>query len=184
MQTELEQPPKVKLHRPPWLRKWFLGSVSVVVTFLTLCSATLVFLPRLTLSPSSTTIEDGSDATMFHLTNSGQVPIRNIQIDLGICEIAGAAVPPESHEPCKGPLPGGLRSNHWMTSWMWPDEVETFSLEDLIRNFSEISYSDISMIVTFKPAGFSLFQQKKEFKFLMRKLSDGKRHWIPRPVDD
>jgi hypothetical protein len=136
-----------------------------------------------TLSPLDTIIDNGSTSMQFRLTNATLIPVVDVSVVLGICLLEGANAPIRPKIPCEGPLKAGLNFQPWWTPILWGDDAKDILLEDAI-NFADLRYADISMKIIFNPAGVSFLRQEKEFKFVMKTLADGRRHWITRPVSE
>ena len=96
------------------------------------------------------------------------------------------AVPPIE---CNGPagvklaLPG-----KWQIRWLDVDEKYQIALEDLIHRYGnkQIEKANITIIVQYEPwwlPPFWPFRQTREFRFITRKLSDGRIYWTPFPLN-
>ena len=181
-EEQLELPRRVRLRRAPRLRPFLGRFATVSVAIVGTAAAILAFVPRVTVAPVAQTIEEGDDGLHFRISNQTYIPLYNVRIVFGLCEVRTDGI--EDHGTCSGSLQSRLVPAKWQTKELYIDDTKTVYLGDLFENASSLTTADFSIHVEGDPAGLSIFRIDREFKFLLRRLRDGKRHWEQRPASE
>jgi hypothetical protein len=156
---------------------------SVVVTIV---AGFFYFLPRVTVEPSGVYDPSYPSPLTFTISNINVVPLRDVQPSLGVCFISYSE-PPEDINHCNGPAGSKLAFTPWFVKWLDVDEKYQIIIEDALRikdSPKQITNADITIAVTYTPWFMpSWWRNTKEFRFITRRLSDGKIHWVPVPLN-
>jgi hypothetical protein len=75
----------------------------------------------------------------------------------------------------------------WRSAWLDSDEKYQIFLEDEFKDArppggQKDLNADITIFVAFSP-WYAWWTSAKEFRFVTKKLSDGKTYWIPMPLN-
>lgn len=149
-------------------------------------AAILAILPRMTVEPAPGVDASLPSTTTFTVTNTGPVPLKDVRVLLGVCDIAfnSEPMPLPANDRCNGPLGSKLMPTKWSAKSMAVDEKYVVRLDDLfvVRRYA---YASVSIIIQYNPPylPFDGFRREKEFRFVTKKDPDGKLSWEPRPVE-
>ena len=154
-----------------------------LVTFLsivgTLVGILIVFWPRVTVESEKSSIDPLNPyAIPFVITNTGFLPLTNVQPAVGVCE---SGEPQALEDLCKGSLQKRLAFKGWFIKKMRMDDKYTMRLDDGLK-FEKFGGANISIVITYQP-WFLWFSMEKEFRFFTRLEEDGTISWINRPID-
>jgi hypothetical protein len=158
---------------------------SVLVT---LAAGALFFLPRVTVEASGPFDASPEPAITFTVTNAGVFPLADVKPYLGLCAVSlNFGIADDNPKPpfnkCNEKSTGFLSPTNWRHSWMRVDEKESVIWSDAFRNQTPgiLDYADIIITIAYSPWVFP-FHRQKTFRFVTRKLGDGKVYWLPRPM--
>jgi hypothetical protein len=165
---------------------------------LTVAASALFFLPRVTVEPSGPYDPLQPSPITFTITNINIVPLRNVKIGIGLCYLyptdepgASSMRSPEAgreKEPieCNGPTKTIPSIDAWSVKWLDTDEKWQIALEQAVSLHSpqQIEKANITIAVTYSPWLMPWpWRYTREFRFITKKLSDGKIYWIPTPLN-
>ena len=185
------RPPKGPTKSAAYLKKtatafiWrLIGGISVVVG----ATAIVFFWPRVTVEPSEPFDASPNPPIIFTITNTNVVPLAEIKPRLGLCAV-GIIIGGVDEHPnppfniCNEKSTGLLSPVDWHRKWLSVDEKTTVIWDDAFHNQTSgnIDYADIIITVAYQP-WYVPWRNEKSFRFVTKKLSDGKLHWIPRPI--
>jgi hypothetical protein len=163
-------------------------TISVSV-FLTIVAAVAVFLPRVTVDPAGFSDPAQSSFLTFTLTNTGIIPLTNVQPVFYPCNIYmrnPMNAPPPAVRPltrCAGPFKDGFEPPAWHAKVLAVDEKQTLRFDDYVNTrYAIVEYADIAIGVKYQP-WFLPFIREKQFRFVTRKEPDGKLSWISQPLE-
>jgi hypothetical protein len=177
-----------------WQYSWrAIVALSVLVT---IAVGLPYFFPRMTVEPSSETIDDSFPSSVsFIITNTGIIPLRDIQPYVGVCSVtlyvtptgptpAPIPRPPSTAKKCQGSLyEKKVGPPNWHRRDLGIDERYTIAIHEAININAATTAYDISIIVDYKP-WFMPWTQHKEFPYESREMADGKLHWFARPLEE
>jgi hypothetical protein len=150
-------------------------------------SAGITFLPRLTVEPGGQIDPSSPYPIPFKITNSGAIPLSDVQPMIGLCEIDYGHPPHDLPERCSSHLGSLLVFKPWFTKKLAVDEAITIDLNDLIHVpfGAKFSAADISIDISFYPwfLRFWPFRADIERCFQTKLEPDGKLLWKARPVE-
>lgn len=167
---------------PPRLRM-FRAIVLLAAFWVSSAASVLFFFPRITVEPSASYDPSSPSAVTFTISNANIVPLRDVQVAIGI---GSMALSPRLI--LKGVASEGVPAtflkppDNWTAKWLNPDEKWQISLEDEFVGFQPIENADITIAVTYSPWFVPFWRPTKQFRFIARKLSDRKIYWIPTPL--
>jgi hypothetical protein len=167
--------------------KW----VTLVVMF---AAAALFFLPRVTVEPSGPFDPSHPTSLIFTIANINIIPLRNVQPSVGICFIDLGDKLPKLRGPeagsgdapndCNGPTRSKIAIGNWFVRWLDVDEKYEIPIESGIRTDGPIQNANITIAVTYTPWWMPPFwRNTKEFRFVTKRLSDGKTYWTHVPLN-
>lgn len=158
---------------------------NLVATFLALVTLAglVVFWPRLTVEPGGQTDPSNPHPIVFTITNTGIIPLENVQPALGLCELSFGE-PRNPIDRCVSPLGTKLVFVPWAVKKLSMDEKHQIRLDDFLGGApgAKFGAADISIAVSYNPWFFPI-RREKEFRFVTRVENDGKLSWIPRPLE-
>ena len=134
---------------PPYLRTRRLFGLAVL--WLTIVTSALFFLPRVTVDPSGPYDPSNPLPTTFTISNNNIVPLRDVQVFLGLCYVAPSMAAPPQPE-CNGPSLSRLVK--WKIKWLDVDEKYQIAMEDLLRTpdgKTQIEKANITIGITYTP---------------------------------
>jgi hypothetical protein len=161
---------------------------------LTVAAAALFFLPRITVEPSGPYDPSQPTPLIFTIINTNIVPLRNVQVGLGVCyfDLGGTKIrSPESGngeipKDCSGPSGEIINITGWFFHWLDVDEKAQIPIESGIKNGidprQQIDHANITIAVAYSP-WWAPWRNIRQFRFVTRKLSDGKTYWSPEPLN-
>ncbi|MGO8952084.1 MAG: hypothetical protein ACLP1W_19250 [Rhodomicrobium sp.] len=149
-------------------------------------AAAVTFLPRVTVDPEGSLDPSSPYPISFRITNTGIIPLSDVQPILGICEFV-VDIPKRMVDRCNGPLQSKLvpfPASIWHVNRLAMDEKYSIRLDDFLKIASSATFggANISIIIEYRPWILPLHREK-EFRFITRLESDGKLSWLSRPVD-
>lgn len=163
-------------------KKWWKRSCNLIGVFLAAlggAAAVASFLPRVTVGGIEP-FDPSSSPTFFMITNTGNIPLENVQPMLGICVFATGPVTQADSDICehRGHLDSRLTTQKWDRPRLNTDDKYQIALEDILQRAPgvQLYYANISVIVRYQP-WFLPLTEEKEFRFFTRKI-DGKLYWV------
>ena len=180
------QPQRQKEFQPWWLGHWKRVAVFVgpIIAFVGLASSVATFLPHLTIKFAGPIDPSSPYPISFKITNTGIIPLSQIQPELGICELTWGE-PKDLPERCPK-LATYFVFAPWFAKSLAPSEPYTINLEEFLNiKGGQFGAADISIKVDHCPwfLRFWPFCSAKEYRFQTKLGSDGKLWWKSRPVD-
>ncbi len=154
---------------------------SVVVTIV---SGFFYFLPRVTVEPSGVYDPSNPSPLTFTISNTNVVPLRDVQPALGVCFIDTDKN--RTNQQCNGPAGTKLAFAPWFVKWLDVDEKYQIIIEDALSlgDSTQIQNANITIAVIYTPWFMpSWWRSTREFRFITRKLSNGKIYWVPVPLN-
>jgi len=150
-------------------------------------AAAAVFLPRVSVSPTSAQVPIYGSPSLFSINNTGLVPLEDVQPMLGICQLTYGPVPEQESRDARTcmhedkVLGSFLLFTPWHTDEIKADHSYIISLQDALINSARfpISYADISIDVEYRVA-FLPWRQRASFRFTTRQGGDSRLYWIER----
>jgi hypothetical protein len=147
----------------------------------------LSLLPRVAIEPSGPYDPSNPSAITFTLANINIIPLRNVQALIGICHVSMVARPItlKGGGECNGPQGSLLTNEKWRIRWLDVDERWQIALEEVITTGTakQIEDANITIAVEYTPWWMPPFwRNKKQFRFVTTKRSDGKIYWVPTPL--
>jgi hypothetical protein len=143
----------------------------------------LALLPRVTVEPSGPYDPSNPSPITFTIANVNIVPLRDVQPILGICNISNRDEPLPQ---CNGPAVGGIRPRQLRVKWLDTDEKYQIALEEILKlpGSQQFPSADITIAVEYTPWRMPWFwRNRKEYRFVTKKRSDGKIYWVPIPLN-
>lgn len=183
VQAQLSEHPQKKSLAQGFLR-WS-GIVAAWTTASVTLLGALFFLPRVSVETSGPYDPSNPTPISFTITNSNIIPLRNFQAGVGLCFLK--FMPLSGDEPkCDDESTTRFINPYWFANWLNPDEKFQIFLEDLMKEASPIGKpkdlnGNITIYVEYS-SWYAFWRDSKEFRFITRKLSDGKTYWIPIPL--
>jgi hypothetical protein len=159
-------------------------SVLFVVGAVGFLGAAATFLPRATISPANSKVDPIGSPDLFQVQNSGLIPLKNIGVAIGICQITYNSLPqPEDIS--------GLECNHttkivsyisflpWKKPILDPDHRYTIAIQDAFRPNprAPIGYADISLKMSYTLPLLPWWKRSAEFRFTTHQEEDGALYW-------
>jgi hypothetical protein len=143
----------------------------------------VAFLPRVSVDPDSLIDQSRPENVSFTITNTGIVPLTDIQPQLGICQYRADA-PADLVGGCEGSVTSRLGYEPWRIHRLSFDERSTIRLWDALHpeTGASLGGADISIAIVYRP-WFLPFHMQKEFRFFTRLGPDHKLMWMRRPID-
>jgi hypothetical protein len=168
--------------------------INAVVTFVSVALGVLglvVFWPRVTVEAAREIDPDAPQGISLKITNTGVLPLRNLQPAIGFGVLAPQGVPVPDL-PVTGPFTGRLAFRPWFAKSLAMDEQYEIKLDatssaanDGIFFFPpdyKLARLDFSLVLVFNPWIFPV-RCEKEFKFATRIESNGKLSLMPQPIN-
>jgi hypothetical protein len=151
-------------------------------------------LPRVTIEPSGPYDPSNPTPLIFTIANTNIVPLRNVQAGIGLCYIAikddvtlkGKGAGDIGPDACNGPSIVKLNITAWFVKWLDVDEKFQIAIEEGIKVDArkQIDNANFTIAVVYTPWLMpSFWRNTKEFRFVTKKLSDGKIYWTPIPLN-
>ena len=145
------------------------------------------FLPRVTVEPSGAYDPSNPSPITFVITNTNIVPLRDVQVAIGVCYLGFGDQSPRQPE-CNGPALSHLIFTPWRTEWLDTDEKFLIALEEAMKDSSnprrQFDTANITIGVYYYPWRVPWFWKPlKEFRFITKRMSDGKIYWTPTPLN-
>ena len=139
--------------------------------------------PRIVVEPIGQIDPSDPHPIIFKITNTGFMPLWNVQPGFGLCEFA-TGVPHNPPERCQKELGSVLIMPQWHVSELSRDEPTEIRFDELIslQPPAKFADADISVVVTFYP-WFMPNRMRLEYRFQTRLEEDGKLSWVPRPLN-
>ena len=128
----------------------------------------------------------------FTIGNVDIVPLRNLRTAIGLCHV-GIGFVPEDPNCENGPAKSFIGFIPWTIHWLDRDEKYLIALEEAFRNAADarkqIENADITIAISYVPwylprLEFWPLVQIRQFRFITKKLSDGRIYWTPTPLND
>ena len=168
-----------------WLRinitlKDVLTWISVMIG---IAAGSFFFLPRVTVEPSGPYDPSSPSPITFVISNINIVPLRDVQLAVGLCSMGGPKAP---HRTCNGPAYPKIVFTFWHVKWLDSDEKWQVPLEEAFSTGTpeQLQNADITIAVIYTPWRMPWFWRNTiEYRFVTKKLSDGKIYWIPTPLN-
>jgi hypothetical protein len=175
-------PPAQRLQHTKW---YYLSAPKVlasIVGAIGLTAGVATLWPRVTVEPEGQVDPSNPTAMAFRITNTGFIPLKNVEPGIGICGIQGFPAH-DLADQCKGQLGPIFVMPQWAVKTLARDEQTEVRLDDLFKfQTMGIGAADVSINVSFNP-WLIPYRYQVEFRFRTRPESDGKLSWIPRPLD-
>jgi hypothetical protein len=145
------------------------------------------FLPRITVEASGPYDPSSPIPITFVITNTNIIPLRDVQVSIGVCYLIFEGDLPDRKQ-CNGPATSGFTFLPWHTKWLDSDEKFSIALEEFIKlganQRQQFSAANITIKVNYYPWRIWWFWKPlKEFRFVTKRLSDGKIYWTPTPLN-
>jgi hypothetical protein len=121
----------------------------------------------------------------FTISNINIVPLRNVQVGVGVCSTEVRRNVFLRGPECNGPLGAILTPPVWKARWLDVDERWQIALEEGLQvdAVKQIENADIAVAITYTPWWMPTFwHNTKEFRFSTKKRSDGRIYWVPIPL--
>jgi hypothetical protein len=155
---------------------------------MTLVAGAFYFLPRITVEPSGLYDPKSPSPIIFTIGNVNIVPLRDVQPVIGVCYITGIGV--SGGPECNGPAATVLAFKPWFTKWLDVDEKYQIAIEDALRPATpdkqgqQIENANVTIGIMYTPWRMPAFWRiTKQFRFVTKKLSDGKIYWTSTPLN-
>jgi hypothetical protein len=182
-EREKQEPPRPPPPKPK--RAWTLASklFAGILAFCTLLGVIALW-PRVTIEAEGQVDPSKPYPISFKITNTGFVPLRDVQPFVGICRF-WIGEPKNLPEACAGSLSSGFIMPQWRIKWLARDEPTKIRLDDLlaIAGTAKFGAADISVGVKFYIWIIPWLYVPIEYRFQTRLERDGKLSWMPRPLD-
>jgi hypothetical protein len=164
---------------------------------MTLAAGAFFFLPRVTVDPSGPYDPSNPSAVTFTVANINIVPLRDVQLGIGLCYIdpppgapqirlrgAGAGEKTNPIE-CNGPTSTRFVMPIWRVAWLDPDEKYQIAMEDLLRlhEVKQAEKANITIVVTYSPWRM-FWRSTKEFRFITKRRTTAKSIGFRRRLND
>lgn len=152
----------------------------------------VVFWPRMSVEASSQIDAAAPTGITMTITNTGWMPLRNLQPILGVGVIAIGTGPPVKDFDFNGPMQSKIAYTRWFTKTLAIDEKYQIRLDasgpkanDGLFYFSPgsgpLGKLDFSLIIAYNPWIIPI-RGEKEFRFVSRLESNGMLTLMARPV--
>lgn len=118
----------------------------------------------------------------FTLANSGAIPLRDVRLAVGLCQMKFGALDPDY--VCDGPLKTRLPLRGWRPHDLQPGERYGFRLQDALGLPAPPPHrlaADIAIVVRYRPWIWPLYSER-QFKFFTRDTPAGAAGWVSKPV--
>lgn len=179
---------------PPKKRWSFLSKVLAgflaVATVVGGAAAVVTFLPRIIVEASEPFELSTDPPITFSVANTNVIPLEDVKPLLGLCGVGFNFGEPTSptkapFQVCNSRTTGIISPTTWQHSRLDMDEKFTAAWDDAVHNHTQgvVDYADIIITVLYRP-WFLPWHSEKTFRFVARKLSDGKMHWFSQPMSD
>jgi hypothetical protein len=162
----------------------------------------LFLLPRVAVDAPGPYDPSKPSPITFTISNVNIVPLRNLEIGIGLCYV----LPPEGERgvelrgadagsgrnpvECNGPVFAILTAPQWHLRWLDSDEKFEIALEEVLRREpnspKQIEKANVVVSIKYEPWFVPLpekWKPTRQFRFITRKLSDGKIYWTPTPLN-
>ena len=156
----------------------------------TVVGAAVIFVPRITVEASGPFDASPEPPIVFTIANISIVPLADVKPRLGLCAVSlNYGIADDNPKPpfnkCTEKSTGVLAPTSWQHSRMEVDERDSVTWNDAFHNQTPgiLDYADIIITVAYRP-WIVPWHMEKSFRFVTRKLSDGKIHWLSRPLAD
>jgi len=189
--------PGLRSQIPPQRKnKWtplssFFAAVLAFATIVGGAAAVVTFLPRMTVDASGPFDPSQNPPVSFTIANTNVVPLEDVTPKLGFCAVSinlgmpdTPTKPPLGLAQCNEKSTGILWAAEWHHSRLGMDERFTATWDDAFHNDitgGVIDYADIIITINYRP-WFLPWYGQKTFRFVTRKLGDGKFYWFSRPL--
>jgi hypothetical protein len=168
-----------------WKRPWGIvtATTSFIVASIGLAAAVATFLPRITIEPVGQIDPASPYPISFTITNTGIIPLTNVQPGFGICEFFSGD-PENRPDRCDGPLTSVLFMPQWLVKRLDMDEKHVIRFDDMfnIRPSAKFGFANIAVTISYNP-WILPWRRNPQFRFITRLERDGKLTWIPRPLE-
>jgi hypothetical protein len=150
----------------------------------------VTFLPRVSIEASGPFDASPEPAIVFTIANTNIVPLADVKPRLGLCAVSlNFGIADDNPKPpvnkCTEKSTGFLAPTTWQHSRMDGDERDSVTWNDAFHNRTTgvLDFADIIITVAYRP-WILPWRREKTFRFVTRKLGDGKIHWLSRPLAD
>lgn len=177
--NQSHQPKKTHLKGPIWL---ILKIGSVIAFVVGLAASVVTFLPRVTVESGASIDPSNPYPIPFVITNTGIVPLTNVQPAIGLCAF-WTGDPPQIPPACDGSLHSRLVMPKWLVRELRHDEKHMIRLDDLfaIKPPAKFGGADISIVITYYPWLIPI-KREVEFRFITHKENNAMLSWVPQPL--
>jgi hypothetical protein len=169
---------------------WLRGKISTILTWASvligIAAGALFFLPRVTVEPPGQYDPSSPSSIIFTIANINIVALRNVDVAIGVCYVSGDKYSETRGSECNGPAKSKLIYDPWHLAWLDVDEKYQVPLEEILTRDQkqQIEDANITIGVIYTPWRMPQFWRvTKEFRFVTKKLRDGKIYWIPTPLN-
>lgn len=141
-----------------------------------------VFWPRMTVDALTTSFDPlDPHPLQFRILNTGLLQLQNVQLVLGLCEIA--PLPPKtakSADDCSGTR---IIPKQRALGTISVDEPVSFRVDDVFYHRVGVGSYDISIVVEYKPWRIPI-KCERQFRFYTRLENDGRLSWQTKSVPE
>jgi hypothetical protein len=186
------------------LRKLLAGSFAGLTAVVGLVTGAISFLPRMTVDASLPFDELNAYSTSFTVANTGFIPLRDVSLSIGLCDIKTAkrdfGVSPGTCKPPRWIPPLLLGNPAWEIPELPKDNKFTLPLEEILnvdtpryraehprvigsfRTLSRLESADLIVTVNYRP-WFMPWHSMDGFRFVAERQSNEKIIWRAVPID-
>jgi hypothetical protein len=196
------------LPRSPSRTAWsslrrLLAGLGGLATLLGAFAAAISFLPRMTVEASSLFDDSNAYSVSFNVTNTGFIPLRNVQVGVGVCDLQTEKDDFKAINICKPPreMPRLVLSlPRWTTPELAKDVKFAVTLSEALniptdkyraehpnviggyQMMSKLKGADVIVMVHYRP-WFMWWRLEEDFRFVAEKQPNEKMMWRPVPLD-
>ena len=168
---------------------WLLQILLWASVTMTLVAGIFYFLPRVTVDPPAPYDPANPTPVIFTIANTNIVPLRDVAPGIGICFIRGknsVNMISEDKNCGNGPAKSILLFEPWHLKWLDVDEKHQLPIEEALKvgPREQIEDANITIVIAYTPWRMpSFWRNTKQFRFVTKKLSDGRIYWTPVPIN-